>query len=209
MSVWVAALLGFVGGLATLLLRMRHERAAELRTRMLEAADDFVSAYTTAREALRDAEINLRSAESFLSEDILEPLPKEWRDERAAADAAARAACDALKHRSPRIALLFGAHTPPHASGSAAYLSLSMVEMSLSLGPQESPEKQESEDERRSADSKQADTSLGNFSRQAREAILESTWSIRRLRKQIALARANRKAKRRAPRPRPGRTPGG
>ena len=43
----------------------------------------------------------------------------------------------------------------------------------MSLGPQESPEKQESEDERRSADSKQADTSLGNFSRQAREAILE------------------------------------
>ena len=122
---------------------MRHERAAELRTRMLEAADDFVSAYTTAREALGDAAIALRSAESFLGEDVPEPLATELRDEREAAKAAAREACDALKHRSPRIALLFGEHTPAHRSGRLAYLSLSMVEMSLSLGPQESPEEQE------------------------------------------------------------------
>jgi hypothetical protein len=73
-----------------------------------------------------------------------------------------------------------GEHTLALRSGWLAYLSLSMVEMSLSLGPQESPEKQESEDERRSTEFRDADECLGNFSRQAREAILESTWkSIR------------------------------
>ena len=118
MSVWVAALLGFVGGLATLLLRMRHERAAELRTRMLEAADDFVSAYTTAREALRDAEINLRSAESFLKKRnrFLEPLPKEWRDERAAADAGRSSPSSVRRPEAPLAedrAPLWRAHPAP------------------------------------------------------------------------------------------------
>jgi hypothetical protein len=112
-------------------------------------------------------------------------------------DTAAQEACDALKHREPRIALLFGRYTPVHRNAWLAYLSLSMAAMSLTLGPQETPEKQESEHERRWEEFGKGDEALRNFSRQAREAILEPSWSVRRFRQRLRTARANWKAKRR------------
>jgi hypothetical protein len=53
---WLIVLVAaFGGGLIGTLLTLRSERSAELRRRMLEAADDFVDAYTTARDANRAA----------------------------------------------------------------------------------------------------------------------------------------------------------
>ncbi len=85
---WLIALLvGFFGGLGTLLLRLPHERAAELRGRMVEAADDFVAAYVTAREATSGVNQAAGVIDSFAGEGVppeVRRIEGDWnrRDQR-------------------------------------------------------------------------------------------------------------------------------
>jgi len=52
-SVIVVLLAATASGLLTGLVRMEHERAAELRTRQLDAADDFFQSFAVALGAGR------------------------------------------------------------------------------------------------------------------------------------------------------------
>jgi len=100
---------GVLGSLLTTTLRIRHEREADLRSRMLEAADEFVAAATKANErigtlALRRSLAEVRAGEggnlaapAQADLDALNPL---WDD--------ASASLAETLRRLPRIRLLFG-----------------------------------------------------------------------------------------------------
>jgi hypothetical protein len=51
---WAALLIGLGGGVVGTLLTLSHERGAEMRTRMLTAADDFILTATQASHFARD-----------------------------------------------------------------------------------------------------------------------------------------------------------
>src|SRR5688500_4417058 len=80
----IALVVGLVSGrgsgLVGTLLILRHERWTELRRRMLEAADDFVGAYTAAREAIAAAKLEVSAQDSFADQQISEATLKEWRE---------------------------------------------------------------------------------------------------------------------------------
>jgi hypothetical protein len=70
---WQALLLGFgaaaVGGLLVTWLRISHERTAELRTRMIQAADEFAGAAFRTIAPMRDAAAKIQDAEYLFDPD--------------------------------------------------------------------------------------------------------------------------------------------
>jgi hypothetical protein len=169
----VVALVGLGSGLAGTLLRLSHDRATELRSRMLEAADDFVDAYTTARDATTAASGNVRTLKAFGGEDVPDQLREQWQNERDTAITAARAASDALGRRRARIRLLFGVDSLAARSAFSAYASLTMVTYSLDLAQDDDEPTRASEQEQL----RQADRAIDDFGGRAREAILASPWT--------------------------------
>lgn len=101
MTIIVGLASGVIGTVISTLLRISHERAADLRTRMLDAADDFVTAAVAAREAVDGVDTLLSVAE------FIDQQP-ETKDARARFQAA-HEAIDAAEIRCPRLRLLFGA----------------------------------------------------------------------------------------------------
>jgi hypothetical protein len=174
---WLVVLVAaLAGGFATTLVRLRHERASELRSRMLEAADEFVEAYTTAREAILAAQREVRNAASFLEEDVPADLLKKWEDQRAAAVKAAREASSALARRLPRIGLLFGVYSPADRSAFMAYATLTTATHALDV-------RELDEDLKTGLDEqwKSSNKQIEAFGARARDAILASPWSARPL----------------------------
>jgi hypothetical protein len=176
---WLLVLLGVVGGgLGATLLSLRHERAAGLRVRMLEAADDFVETFTSAREATSLAAQEVAWVRSFGDlADVDEATHEKWRDEKSRAVIAAREACDVLRRRQPRIVLLFGVHSPAEQSASSAYRSLSILVAEMTVAEDDESKSTDEERDRWS----RADRALETFGRDARDAILASPWSVRPL----------------------------
>ncbi|MEX2646088.1 MAG: hypothetical protein WD249_07500 [Gaiellaceae bacterium] len=113
---WLIALVsalggGVVGTLLSTILRISYEREAELRSRMLEAADEFVRAFTAAEETIHAALVKVAPAALVagrpMSDELREKMREEVEERRREATAAFRAASAAR----PRIALLFGVNS--------------------------------------------------------------------------------------------------
>lgn len=172
----ITGVLGLVTGLALTLLSLRHARGAELRARMLEAADDFVGAYTTAREAIEQAWLVASRVSWAASLDVPPTsLLNEWMEEYEEAAAAARRASDDLDRRQPRISLLFGGGMPTVRAAWLAHAALSLRVHELPLRPE-----RDRDDADASARQK-ADRALDEFSKRAREDILRPPWPMRPL----------------------------
>jgi hypothetical protein len=124
MPAWlVAVLVAFVGLVAGLLgtyIRIAFERSADIRTRMLDAADEFVSAMTKAQDKALPAQAFVisvvGSAESV----------EDWADAQHHFEAA-HAAFDAANARLPRIRLLFGVESASSTAAGRAVDTLAEV----------------------------------------------------------------------------------
>jgi uncharacterized membrane protein len=199
MPTWLVALLvGLLSGLAGTLLRLQHERSADLRARMLEAADDFVTAFTEAREAIEKAVRTVQVQDSLANEEIPDDMRREWLDERKASISAAQDQTDALKRLQPRIELLFDRYSPAARSGYLAWIELSSVMHTLDRNAAPSP--LDPEDERkRTNDLQRSDQGIREFSRRAREAILMSPWGVRMKARSLHYRAKRRLSRDRAP----------
>lgn len=163
---WVTLVVGLgagvLGSLLTTTLRIRHEREADLRSRMLEAADEFVAAATKANErigtlALRRSLAEVRAgqggnlaAPTQADLDALGPL---W-------DEASATLAETVR-RLPRIRLLFGvdATAAERAGDVCRKHSEAMVELVGTAAPRGEQAEELADD---------AETLVDDFSRAAR-----------------------------------------
>lgn len=122
MPTWLVALIvGLGSGVLGTFARIAHERGAELRSRMLDASDDFVTALTRARSELGLAVWPVMHAVAARREGA--------RDEEreAMGEAAFRAANEAFTDadaRVPRLTLLFGVESAAAEAARRASQSL-------------------------------------------------------------------------------------
>ncbi len=118
----LAALVGgVIGTIGSTLLRISHERSAELRTRMLEVADEFVAAAMNAvdraiehdlKYSLRKLEAEARTGRPALSAEHRQEIDELW-------DIMSEAVRETLR-RLPRIRLLFGVDSQAAREAKAA-----------------------------------------------------------------------------------------
>lgn len=188
MTIVVAIVVGLASGLITTLLSLSHDRAADLRTRMLDAADDFVAGFATARDAIQRAETRYSTIVWLLSledEDAInDAYRRELAQEQKEVRTAARQAYDEVQRREPRLRLLFGTDSLTVRAATMAHISLSRAVHALDM-PVKEGDVAESKREDRARTSKAID----DFSRYARSAITESPWSWRRPWRQRTRAR--------------------
>jgi hypothetical protein len=102
---WQALVLALAAGLVGTFARIAYERTAELRTRMIQAADDFTIAVFRTITMLRDAEPKIRALDG---EVVIDDAGDFVPDVQNAIDAA-RPQVDELYERVARVQLLFGA----------------------------------------------------------------------------------------------------
>jgi len=106
MPTWLVALIvGLGSGLAGTFIRVAHERGAELRTRMLEAADDFVTTMTITKSDIGLAVFPTVTAASARREGAVDPARQEAGE---GAFRIANAHWTEADGHVPRITLLFG-----------------------------------------------------------------------------------------------------
>ena len=102
--VWAALLAGLGGGVLGTLIAQGHERGKEMRTRMLQAADDYLSAAIRTEQAATDLNGLLIAAEQAVEDapppDEVDPLLARMQASR-----------DELSAMVPRLILLFGTHS--------------------------------------------------------------------------------------------------
>lgn len=113
---WVVALLVALVGLAGAVLgtyvRIVHERSAEIRTRMLDAADSFVTAMTSASDAFDKAQLKVGVWAHISRMPGVDELLAAREQEGAEAHDVASTAWSIARERVPRIGLLFGVDDP-------------------------------------------------------------------------------------------------
>jgi hypothetical protein len=132
---WAAILIGLGGGvlgsLLTTLLTITHERAAELRSHMLKAADEFSTGAITALHQARNA-----AGEIVRDEDL--PLDDDagwWRSEIKTQLDAANEAVDDVLAKQARIHLLFGDQSSAGIAAAGVATQLRKVTMALDHRP--------------------------------------------------------------------------
>jgi hypothetical protein len=132
---WQAIVLGLAAGLGGGLLgtwtRISYERTAELRTRMIEAADEFATALSKTLPVLRKARDTVDNADYVISPaGDLNPAVQEAIDE-------IDQVWDSLHERFARVQLLFGIALESGAStyGWAALVSLRNAHNALRMTP--------------------------------------------------------------------------
>jgi hypothetical protein len=128
---WAVILVGLgsavVGSLLTTLMTISHERAAELRKHMLDAADEYSTTAMNALEQLRLAGSQVDKAKGRIYE------AEELKSDLTETFEAARAATDAVRARQARVHLLFGAGTPTGIAATEVYVQLRRMWSRLDL----------------------------------------------------------------------------
>jgi hypothetical protein len=104
-TILVGLLSGVVGSALTTLLRISHERAAELRGRMLDAADAFAVASAAAFHAATQWEMYVVGVPA---DQALVDADEEWTPEIADLKNKLRLAVNDAQVRAARVGLLFG-----------------------------------------------------------------------------------------------------
>lgn len=183
MPAWLVALIVALVGFAGASLRLAHDRVADLRARMLDAADDFVTALTEAHDAISTAAL---PTGAWVEIAWMEDLPQHIREDRTgkvdATHAAARAAWDASRQRVPRVALLFGVGSPAAEAAKRADDALGEALVGLSKAYAESyadePPAENVVAERAYEQLEVADFELQDFSAAAHTAIVGGWWQM-------------------------------
>jgi hypothetical protein len=123
----VAIIVGIVSGLAGTLLRVSHDRGAELRSRMLDAADGFSTRVVEALQAAR------HSTNAILAQDEEQLTDNElnWAPEAEEAFATFDRPVDDVQARLARVHLLFGQHTPAGEAATEILKQLRSIEREI------------------------------------------------------------------------------
>jgi hypothetical protein len=165
---WAAIVIGLGGGVIGTLVAQWLQRGAEMRTRMLETADEFISAGIAAERAVREASLALP-----LVGGLTDP-PTEELDDALARTKESSAEMSAML---PRIQLLFGDKSATKAEAVSA--SLAFIDLSNELGER----KQRPWIAFSTLDaSVRASQAIGNFSLAARRDVrfgFGSRWVLR------------------------------
>lgn len=148
---------------------------------MLEAADDFVAAHTSAYEAIGEAQRKAHAIDHYLVDDETpQQLKDEWAAERREVVRAARSALDSLGARLPRIELLFGIQS--NAASWAKMCDVSLTGSYHNVGTlqfeiEKNATKSDDEHRLESQRLRESRKPLGRFSVEARKAVVASPWS--------------------------------
>jgi H+/Cl- antiporter ClcA len=132
---WAVIVVGLISGalgvLLSTLLRISHERGAEMRGRMLDAADGFSAAVVA---ALQDA----ASAESKIINDLPTDLltaTGEWLPEIQEIKMELHALVNDAQARQARVHLLFGEERPAGLSATEIVTRLRNLELAIAGWP--------------------------------------------------------------------------
>lgn len=131
---WAVILVGLAGGvlgsLITTLLTISHERATELRSHMLNAADDFSTGAISALQQARNAAGEIRKDDTPLDDDTGWFRP----EIRNLLDAANQVVDDVLAKQA-RVHLLYGDQSPAGIAAAGVTSQLRNVLMALEHRP--------------------------------------------------------------------------
>jgi hypothetical protein len=108
----LVALVGLAAGVLGTYVRIVHERSTDIRTRMLDAADAFVTAMTAAADELGTAALRVGLWVHISRAVGVDAHLAEREGEAEAAHEEASSAWSAANQRVPRIGLLFGVDDP-------------------------------------------------------------------------------------------------
>ena len=109
--VWAALLVGLGGGVLGTLIAQGHERGKEMRTRMLQAADDYLSAAIRTEQAAKELNGLLIAAEQAVEDTNDVAVATSPRDEVDELLARMQASRDELSAMVPRLILLLGTYS--------------------------------------------------------------------------------------------------
>lgn len=142
MPAWLVALLVALVGFLGVFSRIAYDRSADLRTRMLDAADDFVTAVTRAHETIESAALPTGMWVEIAWMDMSDEMREERRAKVETAHAAASSAWESSRQRVPRIALLFGveSRTAEAATRTDDALGTALVGLSRAYAESTDPE---------------------------------------------------------------------
>src|SRR5438105_12508829 len=114
MNVWVAIVIGLGSGLFGTLATISHEREAEFRRRMIEAADEFVGRAMSIVIAIRDSWLQLKLEDGTMTASAFEDETLDERMDRIFRE------IDALTLSLARVTLLFALERTVDAAGDVA-----------------------------------------------------------------------------------------
>jgi hypothetical protein len=117
---WAAILIGLGSGLVATITRISYERTAELRTRMIQAADEFLTGGARATAALRNAGKTVGNVDVVIDAD--DAFHPEIQNDIATLDEL----FDDLRERFGRVQLLFGVPLESRAARHAEWVIISM-----------------------------------------------------------------------------------
>lgn len=178
---WAVVLIGLGAGLLGTLARASYERNAELRTRMLDAADDFSTGTMRALQQARNA------AGTILKDKVplLDPQTNWYREEIHAAVDALNDEISSTFARLGRVHLLFGDDTPTGIAASGVAERLRIMTIPIDRRPDSLRDHESMSDY-----SKAFDRVLelhASFNRAARSAITAS-WGLSTARAWVAVS---------------------
>jgi hypothetical protein len=167
---WAVLLVALGSGLLGIWLQISHERGAEIRTRMLDAADQFSTGVVAALQEARNAAGEVKKAEPPLIESNAHRFKK---DVQTRLDVANQAVDHVLAMRA-RVHLLFGdqSHAGIAATGVVAHLR----NMGMALEDWPNSIRDYEAEGRYSRNFQGALEQHEGFNRAARHSIAETWW---------------------------------
>jgi hypothetical protein len=129
-SATITILVAVAAGLGGTLVKVSHDRAAELRSRMLDAADEFSTRVVTALHAARNSSGEILD----LGKDDLVDPELEWDVVVKDAFTHVGEAVDDAQARSARVHLLFGQDSLPGIAATEIITRLRNVELAMVTG---------------------------------------------------------------------------
>jgi hypothetical protein len=183
-TILVGLLSGVVGSALTTTLRISHERGAELRGRMLDAADSFAAASAAAFHASTQWEMYVLG---LPDDEVLVDADDAWKPEIVDFKDTLRVAVNDAQVRAARVGLLFGPDSDAFVATGDLIQSMRDVERFLQTRPNSVRDEDVQREFQHSLT--MAAGMLERFSRTALQQ-LRDTW-MRRTRRRIWPRRVN------------------
>lgn len=168
-SAWITVIVAIVSGLAGTMLRISHDRGAELRTRMLNAADEFSIAVVAALSRMRSTAGEVSRAPRF---PLVDRETESYTDAfQTELDEVNDAVADTLE-KLARVHLLFGDLSHTGRTATAIVDHLRNMDMALNHRPDSirNPDERVQYNE----NTERAVVNHGDFNRAALRALRDS-----------------------------------